>query len=103
MSVVFASNDTNIDNNIGDIVDNTVNTKGNIKEVHGSSFKDIQNVIDSADDNDVIILNGTYNSPRTFGQIFVNKSITIEGRNNTVLDGYGLSRIFYINADNVVL
>ncbi len=103
MSVVFASNDTNIDNNMEDIVDNAVNTKGTVKEVYGNSFKDIQDVIDSADDNDVIILNGTYNSPRAAGQIFVNKSITIEGRNNTVLDGSGLSRIFYINADNVVL
>ena len=103
MSVVFASNDTNIDNNIENIVGNTVNTKGNIKEVHGSSFKDIQDVIDLAEENDVIILNGTYNSPRAAGQIFINKSITIEGRNNTILNGSGLSRIFYINADNVVL
>lgn len=101
MSVVFASNDTNIDNNIENIVDNTVNTKSNVKEVHGSSFKDIQDVIDLAEENDVIVLNGSYHSERV--QIFVNKSITIEGKNNTVLNGSGLSRIFYINADNVVL
>lgn len=103
MSVVFASNETNMDNNMENNNNNVVDTKVNIKEVKGNSFKDIQDVIDSSEDNDVIILNGTYYCPRKAGQIFVNKSITIEGRNNTVLNGSGLSRVFYINADNVVL
>ena len=87
MSVVFASNETNMDNNMENNNNTVVDTKVNIKEVKGNSFKDIQDVIDSSEDNDVIILNGTYYCPRKAGQIFVNKSITIEGRNNTVLNG----------------
>ena len=97
MSFVFASNETNMEN-----INNTaVDINNNVKEVRGNSFKDIQDVIDSAEDNDVIVLNGSYHSEKM--QIFVNKSVTIEGKNNTILNGSGLSRIFYINADNVVL
>lgn len=108
MSVVFASNDTNIDtdigNSLGNAVDDVVDTmESNVKEVKGNSFKDIQDVVDSADDNDVIILNGTYYGHSLSDQIFVNKSITIEGKNNATLNAGGWSRIFYINADNVVL
>ena len=101
VSFVFASNETNIDTNMENINNTAVYINNNVKEVHGNSFKDIQNIIDSAEDNDVIVLNGSYHSEKM--QIFVNKSVTIEGKDNTILNGSGLSRIFYINADNVVL
>ena len=72
MSVVFASNETNMDNNMENNNNTVVDTKVNIKEVKGNSFKDIQDVIDSSEDNDIIILNGSYHSEKM--QIFVNKS-----------------------------
>ena len=70
--------------------------------VEGDTFEDIQNAIDSAKENDTIIVSSAYGNG---SQIIVNKSITIEGLNNTVtiLDARNLSRIFCILSDNVVI
>ena len=70
--------------------------------VEGDTFEDIQKAIDSAKDNDTLIVSSAYGNG---SQIIVNKSITIEGLNNTItiLDARNLSRIFCILSDNVVI
>lgn len=76
--------------------------RSNVIYVEGNTFEDIQNAINSASENDTLVLNGTY-----FGngsQIIVNKSLTITSDNgNCIIDANELSRCFYIAADNVVL
>lgn len=69
--------------------------------VNNNSFKDIQSLINEADDNDTIILNGNYYGNGS--QINVNKSVIIEGINNATLDARGLSGIFNIQSTNVVI
>lgn len=72
------------------------------KIVNGSKFEDIQKTINSASDNDTLLLNGTYYGNGS--QIIINKSITIQSNvNYTILDANYSSRIFYITADNVIL
>lgn len=61
------------------------------------TFEDIQNEIDNADDGSAIDLNGNFKS--SGNEIRINKSITIDGHQNTVLDGKKSSCFFYI--DNV--
>lgn len=68
---------------------------------NNNSFKDIQSLINEADDNDTIILNGNYYGNGS--QINVNKSVIIEGINNATLDARGLSGIFNIQSTNVVI
>ena len=82
--------------------DNTTNDNlTDFDSVDKNSFKWIQKSIDSSKDNDTLILNGTYYGDGS--QIVVNKSITIEGINNTTLDANKMSRVFYIKSDNVIL
>jgi hypothetical protein len=60
----------------------------------GKSFNDIQKAVDSAKDNDVIELNGTYTS---LGKdIAVKKSLTFHGVGDATLDAKKLSGIFHI-------
>ena len=60
----------------------------------GKSFNDIQKAVDSAKDNDVIELNGTYTS---LGKdIAVKKSLTFNGVGDATLDAKKLSGIFHI-------
>ena len=60
----------------------------------GNTFNDIQNAVDNAYNNDVIELNGTYTSSGK--AISVEKSLTFNGADGTVLDAKKLSGIFYI-------
>lgn len=65
------------------------------------SFAYIQYLIDIAEENSTIFLNGSY-----YGDgipIFVNKSVNIVGIGDTILDGRGLNRIFDIKGNNVKL
>ncbi|KZX12907.1 hypothetical protein MBORA_10180 [Methanobrevibacter oralis] len=77
-------------------------TGGVVRYVNGSTFEDIQKTINIANDNDTIVLNGTYKS--TGHQIIVNKSITITSENgHSTLDANKKYRALYILSDNVVL
>ncbi len=58
-----------------------------------SSFDDIQVDVNKANENDVINLEGYYESSGK--QISVSKSLTFSGSNNTVLDAKSSSNIFY--------
>ena len=61
------------------------------------TFNHIQDLINDADDGDVIVLCGNYGGVET--EIEVNKSLIILGV-DALLDGQG-TRIFHVNADNV--
>lgn len=77
-------------------------TGGVVRHVNGSTFEDIQKTINIANDDDTIVLNGTYKS--TGHQIVVNKSITITSENGySTLDANKKYRALYILSDNVVL
>jgi hypothetical protein len=66
-----------------------------------SNFTSIQTLIDEADDGDTIYLNNnTYTNEGE--SIKINKSITIEGSDNTVLDACEKSNIFVID-ENVTV
>ena len=65
------------------------------------TFIAIQSLIDAANEGDTLYLDGYYESNGT--EIMVNKSLTIIGLNNTILDANGLSRIFNIVSPNVSL
>lgn len=81
---------------------NDVSNNSHIKYVEGNTFKDIQDAINSASENDTLILNGTYIGN---GQhIVVNKSITITSENNNgIIDANKTNRCLYISANNVIL
>ena len=64
------------------------------------SFSDIQSMIDRALPGDTIVLSGNYLGTGT--EITVKKELTIDG-NNSKLDANAKSRIFNIEASNVVL
>ncbi len=69
--------------------------------VFGNTFEDIQGAIDYAKDGDEILVCSANGNG---SQIIVNKSVTIKGFQNTsILDAKGLSRIFCILSDNVVI
>ena len=80
----------------GDNSDNGVLTAGSIK-----SFGDIKNLIDGAHNGDTIYLSGTYQPKDKKSQVIIDKSVTIIGTENTVLDGNHISSIFKITAPNV--
>ncbi|ADC47315.1 adhesin-like protein [Methanobrevibacter ruminantium M1] len=65
-----------------------------------SDFKDIQNLIDNAKENDVIELSGTYTGDSL---IVVNKSLTLKSSSSATLDGEFLNELMAINAPNVIL
>ncbi|WP_297981093.1 hypothetical protein [uncultured Methanobrevibacter sp.] len=69
--------------------------------LNGGSFEDIQSAIDNANDNDTIVLSGTFISSGE--RITVNKTLSIESSSAAVLDGNQSSQIFFIVSDNVVL
>lgn len=63
------------------------------------SFEDIQTLIDNANENDTIDLDGTYLGSRK--EIIVNKTLTIEGHGAT-LDAKKSSRIFNVISPNCI-
>ncbi len=67
--------------------------------VTDKSFDEIQFLIDNANENDTIDLNGNYISSGK--QIVINKTLTING-NNATLDGNYSSRIFEVNQNNCI-
>ena len=87
-----------------EILDDDLDSKSENKlksESNSLSFKDIQNLVDKAKENDTIQLNGEYigNS----NPIIINKTLTLKGTDSTVLDGQYLSEILEINAAGVVI
>ena len=76
----------------------TVSSKGN------NTFTDLKNLINSTNPGDTIELDDDYTNDGsiTADGIEITKAITINGNGHT-LDAKGLSRIFNINAANVVL
>lgn len=59
-------------------------------------FSDIQKLIDSSSENGTIVLNGTYiaNSP-----IYINKTLTIDGLNNTILKGFDSQNDYLVGSN----
>ena len=64
-------------------------------------FENLQNIIDNADEGSVIYLNKSYMSLGT--AIRINKTLTLIGNGEIILDSKGLSQVFIITASNVVL
>ena len=80
--------------------DNSISNQ-NLKDSGEKDFKDIQKLIDDADENDIIPLSGKYcgNS-----KIILNKTLTLKGDSNgAILDGGFLTQILEITSSNVVL
>ncbi|MBR5503031.1 MAG: hypothetical protein IKV87_01090 [Methanobrevibacter sp.] len=102
--------DTNATGSNSSISQNTVNwhleRENNTLKLFGDSFESIQFAIDSANDNDEIVLCTNHRNSSSFygngSQIVINKSVTIDG-NGYTLDANHLSRIFCIVCDNVTL
>ncbi len=65
--------------------------------LNGGSFSDIQNIIDVANHNDTIILNGNFYAENDASVIKIDKKLNIYSTTGAVLDGKGLSGIFYLN------
>lgn len=97
----FASDDNSqlaFSNNDIPVGDDYSPTKHNVS---GTTFRDIQDVIDSAKDGDSIELSGNY-----FGNgssIIINKRLNITGNGQTVLDAGNSSGIFKVNLHNVTI
>lgn len=69
--------------------------------VKDKTFEAIQTTIDNADENDTILLEGTYSG--SGNPIIINKSLTIKSSGDVKLDANSKSQVFRIQADNVVL
>ena len=100
ISFVSANNITDVDSD--DISQNTYNSS--VK-----SFKDLDKKINSDLNKSEIILNDDYVKgngydfePNPTSGIFINRSVIIDGQGH-ILDANYSSRIFHINANNVVL
>lgn len=67
----------------------------------GNDFKDIQNLIDQSNENDTIMLSGTFTGD---SKIVLNKTLTIVGASSgATLDGKLLTQILEINSSNTVM
>jgi len=77
---------------------NMVFANENTYNVSGDEFNDIQTVIDHAETNDIIELDGEYNGDK---QIKITKSLTIQSNGKTILDGKNDTRLIYIEKANV--
>ena len=101
-AISAADNDTLIspDANTSTLNNDNVNLDKRI-EVSGNTFDDIQKTVNESEANSTIILNGNYIGCGK--EITVNKALTIEGKDNTILDAKSASGIFNINNGNVIL
>ncbi|WP_407377214.1 Ig-like domain repeat protein [Methanobrevibacter sp.] len=92
---IIYSDDILYSNNYSDVVSSN-------KEVNGNTFSDLQDVIYYSSAGDTIFLNNDiYQDSSNY--IYVNKTVTIDGKGHT-LDAQQKSSIFYIeHASNVVL
>ncbi|WP_458404733.1 right-handed parallel beta-helix repeat-containing protein [Methanobrevibacter sp.] len=70
-----------------------------MEEVEGNNFSSIQAAIDNAESGGVIFLKDITYYNDIQGNMVINKPITIIGKEGTVLDAEGLSRIFTISDD----
>lgn len=77
--------------------DNEIQTESQIN-LTGGTFDDIQKAIDECEEGGTVELTGNYTS--TGNQINIEKSITINGAKNTLLDAGKKSSIFRFNAMN---
>ena len=64
--------------------------------VEGDKFSDIQRAVDEANPDDIIYLKGINYTNDMGSHIIINKSLSIQGVDGTVLDSEGRSRIFYV-------
>lgn len=95
------SNGINSDFAYGDSEETIDEPSQKLKTDNGKfDFKDIQNLIDNAKENDVIELSGTYTGDSL---IVVNKSLTLKSSSSATLDGEFLNELMAVNAPNVVL
>jgi len=88
-------------NKLGEGNDEVILSNGSSKSLNGGTFDDIQKIIDESHDGDVIELRGNYQSNGSI--INVNKNLTINGVNGTVLDGKNISGFFYWNSQNQII
>ncbi|AMK14981.1 adhesin-like protein [Methanobrevibacter olleyae] len=80
---------------------NNVMNDDNLKGT-GSSFKDLQTLIDNTPVNNILTLDKDYAYSAGDSQILINKPIIIDGKNH-VLDGKLSTRILYITGNYVTL
>ncbi|AMK14654.1 adhesin-like protein [Methanobrevibacter olleyae] len=80
---------------------NNVMNEDNLKGT-GSSFTDLQNLINNTPENNILTLDKDYAYSPGDSQILINKSITIDGKNH-VLDGKLSTRILNITGNHVTL
>lgn len=107
LSISFVSaNNLTDDNSNTHICDDSI-----VINTQNKSFKDLDNEINGDLNKSEIFLNddyfyqkeGGYNKILNFNEgIFINRSVTINGLEH-LIDANHSSRIFYINADNIVL
>ncbi|WP_296859004.1 hypothetical protein [uncultured Methanobrevibacter sp.] len=71
--------------------------------INGGTFEDIQTAIENANDGDTIQLNGTFKS--TGKEINIDKNITINGGQKTILDAKGFEYFFKfeLHAKNITI
>lgn len=75
--------------------------EGNVTEVDGDTFDDVQWAVVSAEENDIIELDGYYVPNSTYINVY--KTLTLQGKNSATLDGEKKSNIMNVEADNVVI
>ncbi|AMK15055.1 adhesin-like protein [Methanobrevibacter olleyae] len=80
---------------------NNVMNEDNLKGT-GSSFTDLQNLINNTPENNILTLDKDYSYSAGDSQILINKPIIIDGKNH-VLDGKLSTRILYITGNYVTL
>ena len=74
---------------------------GNVCNATGNAFDDIQKAVDKSKSGDVINLEGEYISSGK--SIKINKDLTIQGSNNTILKANGQSKCFQIVGSSKVI
>ena len=107
ISCIFISMSFVSANNITDV--NSDSLSQNNHDSSSKSFKDLDKEINGDLNKSEIILNNDYIKDKSYDLdpspascIFINRSVTIDGQGH-VLDACYSSRIFHINANNVVL
>lgn len=71
------------------------------EDIQNYTFENVQNIIDQAESNSTVILNGTYEG--LGNEIVIDKDITIDGLGTATLDANHKSRIFNISSGSVIL
>ncbi|WP_405267647.1 Ig-like domain-containing protein [Methanobrevibacter sp.] len=98
------STDTVAVDNQQEIVDTALieeESLSSTKTVTGNTFEDIQSTIDSTEDGDTIELSGLYTG--SGNPIRVNKTVTIAGKEDTIMNAKNESYILFIQKGNVMI